>query len=66
MAKCPECNKEIEFMRYTMGAYTSGNFFEDGYYEEKHSDQDTAVYYCPECNAELFDDEAEAMSFIGR
>lgn len=69
MALCPNCKKIIEDLRFEADVQTFGNFsiFDDGYenWETKENGEwNNLVFYCPECNTELFYDNKEAREFL--
>lgn len=62
---CPNCQAEIKSLYYIVHKSVSGNFTLDrGHEENLCPDQDGIEYYCPECNVELFHNEALAEAFL--
>ena len=64
--KCPKCNKQIDKLvtEITTVSYLSLDgtdaLYTDGDYLEPSDD----YYNCPECDAKLFSNEEDAMSFL--
>ena len=62
---CPNCQARIRRLYYIVHKSVSGSFTLDGGHEENLCpDQDGIEYFCPECNAELFDKEELAEAFL--
>jgi uncharacterized protein with PIN domain len=66
---CPECNAEIDSLRnITTGSmeYRVTIVEGDVQYETEEFEPDASVneYWCPECEAVLFTDEAKAIDFL--
>ena len=72
MPICPNCNKEIIYLKYNESIYSTGYGdvqVENGRlsYEETDEDRNSSEivgYNCPECNHELFTREAEVLEFL--
>ena len=69
MAICPKCKKEIEYLDYCAITHTTGVLqIDDGlplYDEDWHPLHEAEfTFECPECRAELFNNEQEASDFI--
>ena len=69
MALCPKCKKEIEYLDYCAITHTTGVLqIDDGlplYDEDWHPLHEAEfTFECPECRAELFNNEREASDFI--
>jgi transcription initiation factor IIE alpha subunit len=69
--KCPNCGKDIDFLKnYVSGITEEFNFTVDdrGYPEYEHVDDLDAgadsEFCCPECGATLFVDEEDAINFL--
>ena len=71
MVKCPKCGKEIDTLKnictnitheYTF--YIASNGEADYKYERDLSEYSESEYWCPECDAFLFDNEEEAERFL--
>ena len=67
MPKCPECNKEIEYLNSYQSGESHYRLWNDGGYELREFQPDGKVndYECPECQDILFRNEEDAMTFIG-
>ena len=62
---CPNCQARIRRLYYIVHKSVSGNFsLECGHEDNLCPDQDGIEYYCPECNVELFHNEALAEAFL--
>ena len=62
---CPNCRARIKRLYYIVHKSVSGNFtLEGGHEDNLCPDQDGIEYYCPECNVELFHNEALPEAFL--
>jgi len=62
---CPNCQAKITSLYYLVHKSVSGEFtLAAGHEENLCPDQDSIEYACPECGADLFDDEAFAEAFL--
>jgi len=75
MVECPECHKEIDFLynicsvwkRFEMRIFKSGVYKGMAKYSKATKEWDgdeSPSWNCPECDAELFYDEKEAIKFL--
>lgn len=57
--KCPECENEITYLDYTVGATAYGTYnIEEGNTEEEEVEESgERIYKCPECGEELRTDQ---------
>jgi len=65
MAKCPECNAEIDYLIYVETA--TKEFVYQGLGEHSpigYPNVDDSYFKCPECNSVLFSDEEIASDFL--
>lgn len=63
--RCPSCQAQISSLYYVAHKSVPGEFTLDaGHQEDICEDQDNIEYCCPECDADLFDDEAAAENFL--
>lgn len=69
MAKCKECNEEIESLYWESKATHTGAFLKyNGDYEVEQEPFDIQEwhesFFCPECKKELFKDRDDAIEFL--
>lgn len=66
MVKCPKCNKEIDYLSYTQKCVAHGVYNGDEYdeYSCDLADDEENLFYCPECEELLFEDEDDASDFL--
>ena len=64
--KCPKCGKEIEYLMNTQTGTYEHYFERDGRYVSLGFDADGILnkYLCPECDEVLFNNEADASTFL--
>lgn len=63
--ECPVCGKELNQIRST--TYSSFHFddkMEDGFYWETDPYEQSVMYECTECEADVTDEFAKFMGFI--
>lgn len=61
--KCPKCSAEIERLDYSDRCTRGGHFFIGGgfeVYEEQWAETDSLLFFCPECEEILFEDDQDA------
>lgn len=73
MPKCPECGKEIdELVNFDRGSMEYRCYYDTHWMNMEYdssgfiSDEGEQSYECPECGAELFTTEDEAIEFFKR
>jgi len=64
MLKCPKCGKEIERLNYSYEEYGNAYLDDKGNIERNIKGGSGETFSCPECYADLFDDELEAIKFL--
>jgi len=65
MVKCPECNKEIDWLKaYSKTKHKFKVVGNECLTEEISQGDYLMSFECPECDEELFTDEAEATEFL--
>lgn len=74
MPKCPNCGKEIDRLGQSSPEIVYYECWRDERYggleyEHSHKIENTQVgdiaFFCPECSADLFTTEEEAIAFLG-
>jgi hypothetical protein len=64
--RCPKCHEEIDALNWKHHKVAYGFMKEDGELTEDYPDyeNDYIEFFCPECDALLFDNEDDAFDFI--
>lgn len=65
---CPNCHKEIDYVRYKEKSFHYGDFSiaRDGspLFENDDTETTSLIFYCPECDYEITDDETEIYEML--
>ena len=66
MAKCPKCEKEINYLNNYSRCEVMVRLYEDGFSKPLKivKTLDAGDYECPKCNELLFTTEKEALAFL--
>ncbi|MEM3844754.1 MAG: hypothetical protein QXU98_03525 [Candidatus Parvarchaeota archaeon] len=67
---CPYCKKEINTLLNHQDVVATYTMYKDGSYDKGiidnnyDSGEDLNIWSCPECNAEITDNEEDAIAFL--
>ena len=64
MAKCPECKKDISNLYYNTLIERAGRYTLDNGHGGQGRKEIAESYMCPECEANLYDNQDEADQFL--
>jgi DNA-directed RNA polymerase subunit RPC12/RpoP len=65
VVNCPKCHAEIQSLYYVVHKSVTGSYALDtGHEDNLGEDRDRIEYRCPKCDADLFNDEAQAEAFL--
>ncbi len=66
---CPECEKKLEFLNWSINDTNMGTIDSDGYVDAWQDIAPETIYKCPECDHEFEladdDDAKECLNFDG-